>query len=356
MSNLIPFRTVHRPQRGRLTILRCGAGQDSIAMLCLLVEQGLLVGGERIHVSDVDAVVFTDVGNEWRSTMALLPRIHAFCDRHGLRFLAQMKPSEEEQEAWLETLAPLRVAARAAGTVYRGTPPWRVPVAGESIEQRAERGYYHARVGIMADYQSKDTIVALTDASCTANHKIGPSRALIEDLSNERFGLGNRQWAAAVKRGDRLPHQVLLGIAADEAGRASVEGGPLYEANFYPLIEMGISKPMEGEILRRHGFGDVRKSGCVMCKFQPAGWYWALSVVEPDTFAKVVAYEARARAKNPNLLIFPAAKKSIAEVVRAWRARNPDATVDSVLDKSYERCDRMDGKLTKKPAAFAVEV
>jgi len=64
-----------------LTILRMGLGRDSIAMLCLLVETGLIAGQHEdgsdivLHPSDIDAVVFTDTGSEWKATYQLVPRI-----------------------------------------------------------------------------------------------------------------------------------------------------------------------------------------------------------------------------------------------------------------------------------------
>lgn len=314
----------------RLTILRRGLGRDSIAMLCLLFDRGwIAAGGEPVHAKDVDAVVFTDTGAEWPSTYALISRIRAMCAARGIRFVAQMKPPEEQWKTHLER--------RTVG--QRGGQPWRLDASG-TIEEKAARGYYHLRAPIMADYSSKGTIVAFSDASCTANHKIAPNRALIDDLSVERFGLNNRQWSALVAAGRRLPHRVLLGIAADEADRAISGSGPLYEENLYPLVEMGICKSDEAAILRRFFLDGVQKSGCVMCKFAPLSWYWALSEMEPEQFEAVGAYEARALEHNPRLLIFPKRGLPVREAVRQWRIENPDATIDAVLAKDYKRCDR----------------
>jgi hypothetical protein len=96
-------------------------------------------------------------------------------------------------------------------------------------------------------------------------------------------------------------------------------------------------KADEAAILERHGLNHVRKSGCYLCPFQPASWYWALSVSDPETYAEVVAYEAQALANNEKMHA-TAAKKSIPAMVDAWRASNPDATVEEVLAKTYELC------------------
>lgn len=345
-----------QPRRTRsLTIFRMGLGRDSIAMLCLLVEGRLIAGGEPVLPEDVDAVVFTDPGAEWSSTYALIPRVQELCDQYGIRFIAQRKPPAEGEAGWQQWVSTRTIGSRAEA-------PWRAEREGESIEDKAARGYYHARAPIMADYASKGMVVAYKDASCTVNHKIGPNRALMDDLARERFGpdAGNASWSAAVRKGTRPPHRVLIGIAADETERLAPCPGPAYEQTFYPLAEMGIAKHDEEPILARHGFAGVHKSGCVMCKFQPIEWYWALSVVDPDKFAEVVAFEANALKTSPNLLLFPRGvppsngwagdprpakerpRLPIAASVSLWRSLNPTATVDDVLAKAYA-CERVDG-------------
>lgn len=338
-QTLLPTATT----KNRLTILRCGLGRDSLAMLCLLFEHRLVVDGEILTPGHVDAVVFTDTGAEWPATYALIPRIKAMCAARGLRFIAQMKPPREQWQPFLE--------GRTIG--QKGGQPWRQDDEG-TIEEKAARGFYHLRAPIMADYGSKGTIVALSDPSCTANHKIAPNRAMLDDLCHEKFGVGNREWSQLVKQGRRLPHRMLIGIAADEADRAVDGDGPLYEESRYPLVEMGISKPDEGAILRRFFLEDVHKSGCTMCKFAPLAWYWALSEEEPEQFEAVCAYESKALARNSKLLIFPRSGLPLEQAVAKWRAENPDATIDAVMSKDYKRCDR--GGAAKKSAVDLLEV
>jgi len=359
------FNTIGRAHRQAttrsLTIFRMGLGRDSIAMLCLLVEDGLIVGGRKVVPLDIDAVVFTDPGAEWSNTYALIPRVAEFCERNGLRFIVIAKPAEEGPRGWKSWIATRQLGSRAVA-------PWRqIGDANETVESRAARGFYQARAPIMADYASRGVIVQYKDTSCTVNHKIGPNRALMNDLSLERFGIDNRKWSDEVKKHRRPPHRLLLGIAADEAERAGLCPGPLYEATFYPLVEMGVAKAMETAILARHGFDDTKKSGCSMCKFQPIEWYWALSVTDPAKFAEVVAYEANALQTSPNLLLMPKGvlssngwdgdprpakerpKLPIAASVALWYELNKHRkpTVDEVLAKAYKRCDRADGSIVR---------
>jgi hypothetical protein len=134
-----------------------------------------------------------------------------------------------------------------------------------------------------------------------------------------------------------------VGIAADELPRVHLghpqDGGdgPWFVTEAYPLIELGVTKADEDAILRRHGLSHARKSGCAMCPFQPVGWYWALRETDPAGWEAVVEYERAALARNPRMFVVGAAP--IAQVVVAWRGRNPLATVEEVLDKTYGRCE-----------------
>ena len=327
--------------RERIVTLNLGLGRDSLAMLGLLAEGRLVAEGRRLGPADIDAVVFADPGAEWSHSLALLPRIRRFCMRHALRFVVIAKPAPETWSAYLVGLPAPRTPERRAALDGR---PWRASEPA-SIEEKAATGWYHLRPPILEDYQSRGTIASRASKDCTINHKVEPIRKLVSDLSLERFGLDNRAWGAEVRAGRRWPHLALIGIAADEAERAVFAhpllggSGPWYATEAYPLIEAGISKADEQPILSRHGFSDARKSGCYLCPFQPIGWFWALRETDPEGWASVVAYEAAALAENPRM--FLVGKTPIPEAVNAWRARNPNATVEAVLSKDYARsCER----------------
>lgn len=326
--------------RERIITLNLGLGRDSLAMLGLLVEGALVAEGRPVLPDDVDAVVFADPGAEWAHTLALLPRVRRFCMRHGLRLLVLAKPARESRDGWERYLRHLPRPGDPERRAALRERPWRLAPA-ETPEARAEAGYYHLRAPILADYAARRTIASRGKKDCTENHKVEPIRKLTEDLALERFGLDHRAWGREVRAGRRWPHLALLGIAADEASRAHFAhprlggSGPWYATEAYPLLELGITKADEHPILARHGFGDARKSGCYLCPFQPIGWYWALRETEPDRWAEVVAYEAAALAQNPRM--FLVGQLPIGEAVDAWRARNPHATVETVLSKDYAR-------------------
>lgn len=343
-----------------LTILRCGLGRDSLAMLLLLLEGELVADGLRLAPADVHAVVFTDTGEEWPSTYALVKPVRAMCEGAGVRFLAQWKPSAARMARYMA--ACIEAGKLVDDRDWRATEP-------ATVEEKCRVGWYHLRGRLMWDYMSRGMVVPFRDGGCTENHKVLPMRRMLADLARERWvslagdrtpGKNpNATWSRWVKAGVATPHTMLIGIAADEAHRALTGVGPGYERSVYPLVEMGVTKADEAAILARHGLGHVHKSGCMMCKFQPIGWYWALSELRPREFAAVVAYEAHAldngRVKGNGQYLFPKTRGPdgkplrIRAAVEQWRSNNPHATVEAVMRKDYKRCD-VGGVPQKEPS------
>lgn len=327
--------------RPGLTVINCGMGRDSVAMLCLLAEGRLVCDGRVLAPGDVDAVIFSDTDAEWPGTYAAVPRVRALCERMGVRFLVLAKPPEWGPQGW-------RTNQRPKGS--KDLPVWVQHCPGSTIEERARLGYYHRRLPIIEEYARFQTIAVTVSASCTANHKVLVIRRVLDDLCRERFGVSCVAWGNLARAGAVERHRVLIGIAADEADRAIDSGRPYYEQVRYPLVEMGVSKADEAPILARHGLDDLHKSGCFICPYQPAGWFWALSELYPELFARAVAYEAAALERNPKMWVLGSTKRPLPEAVAAWRARNPDATHESVLAKSYCRSASAWGAAEKSAA------
>ena len=330
-------------EEGNLVILNMGLGRDSMTMLALLIDGELLLDGKKLTCADVDAVVFSDTGAEWSYTLALIPRVRAICEANGLRFIVLNKPSDSTWRPWATTMRDLRHAAVARGEKFVATrASWAPKVDTRTIEQKAAQGGYHLRPPILDDFGFKGTIAARADKSCTGNHKVLPIRRVIQDLANEKYGVPtNTAWSNLVRKGKRLPHVNLVGIAADEGHRLGAGGdsggcfSTLYTTERYPLVEANIAKDDETPILEAAGLNDTLKSGCWMCPFQPIGQFWALRETEPATWAAVVAYEAVALARNAKLNI--GGKTDITTRVDAWRTRNPLATVETVLTRGYTK-------------------
>jgi len=459
---------------GRVVILNMGLGRDSLTMLCLLAKGELVWEGKKHGPEDVDAVVFSDTGTEWKHTYKLIPRVRAFSKKHGIRFFVLAKPRPgtetsqlmddwlvamaagraEKEEGWDEVYqevvapkyrekdrqldkmrakkaeeikklrnklkaeglsaderkAPIQAVRdkyaasmakykskvekevadfkKAGGWQFEAERAWWAPHGKErrtkydSIEKRAAAGVYHLRPELLTDFAWKGTIPLRSDKSCTGNHKVAPIRKVTEDLAIEKFGpwANNTKWGSEVakagminigttkkpnyvwddwvtpehlrnvlagKAGGRMPHLNLIGLAADETDRLA-KGGDVgcfsarYVDEAYPLAEMGIGKPDEQAYLDACGFGDVRKSGCWMCPYQPIGWWWALSVLEPELFQRAVEAEIESTRRDPKLHFTGAKEKKrgllLPESIARWRERNPDADPTSVLEKQYSKC------------------
>ena len=356
----------------RLVVLRMGLGRDSMTMLVLLAQGKLVVEGKPRGPSEIDAVVFTDPGHEWQFTYDLIPRVKAFCDRYGIRFLVQSKPPKEGKKGWIgwmhHQIAERKRAKKQGRTVQTfGTPPWREnPPA--SIEKRCETGYYHDRIPLFDDYAAKEAWISKDDSTCTINHKIKPNRELLVDLMEERFGpqkygiltarlpytRQGQSWGNKVRDGMVRPHLMLIGYAADEDKRLSearkAEGKSEgwtddFDSEAYPLMEMGITKAGEEPYLegllgvgpdmkfRNGGFSDVKKSGCRSCIHQDAAQWWMLRHLDPDFFRERVAHQVSVvKRTGPWQAIFPK------EVSITSRMRKIDVRCPECGAAAGERC------------------
>jgi hypothetical protein len=314
------------------TVFNLGLGRDSLAMLVLLCEKGWLPGdGVPMTLPEISAVQFSDVGAEWPFTYALIPRVRAYCEEHGLRFFVLQKPADEVWQADPEGKA---WTGKALEPLMRAFPD-------ESVEQLAQRGRFHRRLPIIPEYERYGKIAIRTNPSCTFNHKVLPNRRFIEALGMERWGRGvtNRVWSNRVAKGLVPKHRVILGIAADEARRAINTNRPLYERAVYPLVEMGVSKYDEQPILDRGGFGDALKSGCYMCPHQRIGQYFVLRERYPELWQRALKYEAAALEGNPKM--FVSGKGRLPQMVNAWRKRHADEDIDIILARGYDRCTKV---------------
>jgi hypothetical protein len=354
-----------------LTVLSNGLGRDSATMVALLVAGELIVDGEVLRPQDVDLVIFSDTGYEWSFTYQVIPVMEKLLAKAGVPFYVLHKPPakkwrryvENNRKAFIDAWAKVGAHKNVFDEIFvRGgrvdrlrakskiAPPWVVEDFA-SMADKAARGGYHKRAPILQQYGMYSRITTRDRAECTDSHKIQPIERFIADMVKERFGLpllrNNRlkhppnSFQAEVERGERAPIRVLIGFAADETKRvargkkAVARMGKTWKRELYPLVEMGITKHDEAPILKRAGLNWIRKSGCMLCHWQPVDWFWALSVQDPALFRRIEEYEREALRRDPRMYI--RGRTPIGQAVRAWRAKNPNATLDEVLDKSYDR-------------------
>lgn len=149
------------------------------------------------------------------------------------------------------------------------------------VTVRSHRGSLHE------DYRSKSAIPIVTNRSCTFNFKILPIR----------------RWARTIvgNRNGKLLFVSWLGITTDEKHRAVDPGTPYWAGVRFPLVEQDISRRQCVDILKRHGWGDVVKSGCFLCPFNSMKGWANLSKTHPEQFAIAVEMEEAMHSLRPHV-------------------------------------------------------
>lgn len=141
------------------------------------------------------------------------------------------------------------------------------------VTVRSHRGKLHE------DYLQLGSMPVRANRSCTSNFKILPIRRWARTIVGNQNGV--------------LLCQSWLGITSDESTRAKDPGQPYWAGVTFPLIEMDISRRQCVDILKRHGWEHVRKSGCFCCPFHNMRGWAKLAKDHPDLFDITVEMESR---------------------------------------------------------------
>ena len=294
-----------------LLALSMGLGRDSMTILALLQGPGVTVLGRRgVKLADLDAVIFSDTGLEWKHTMDLAPIVRRVCSRAGVPFFNLAKPPDREQLAYMKRWRKGvdQVGSWRTRKYFKGSRP-----TLREMQDKAARGGYHAFVDLDRASGLYERTTGFNTATCTERHKIVPVEEVLNDLLLLKYGISLDTWGVQVSRGELQPNVLMIGIAADETGRMRtwaprpVAGlGRSLSAKrskalltwavrkVYPLAEMGLTKDDEEEILAKTGWPFIYKSGCFSCHFQPVSWFWSNRLLDPKMFKRIVAYEKKA--------------------------------------------------------------
>ncbi|MAG24527.1 hypothetical protein CMI47_03010 [Candidatus Pacearchaeota archaeon] len=325
-----------------------GLGRDSMSIFALLQGKGVVADGVRYKLADLDAVIFSDTGIEWDHTYSLIDRVTKACNKAGVPFFNLQKPPDQEQFAFM------RIWRKGVDQV----PAWRKvryfrgdrPTLAE-MQRKAAVGGYHEWVDLDRAAGLYGRTTGKNTASCTERHKIIPVEEVLNDLLVMKYGITLNRWGIMASRGEVAPNVLMIGIAADETKRMRIWAPPALQPRkiqrslgakrsiplltwavkkVYPLVEMGISKADEQKILDK-GDWIVSKSGCFSCHFQPSSWFWSLRLAEPESFQRVVDYEAKAiarqrRERAPRVWSLRGEDlrkggRTIAEVTESWGAK-----------------------------------
>lgn len=229
-----------------MKVLSYGGGQDSTVILHKMIN-------------DLDAVVFSDTGNEHPHTYETVKRAQKFTESHGVKF-AQLKPSDEYH-----------------------IPSW---------------------PSLTLQWNRNNTIQVARSKACTNKLKITPIYKWLNDFCGELLGI------AKADRQDRgKPHiceyairngkiDMLIGIAKNEERRVG-KAFPQKWANesierVYPLIAFSMARAECQAYLKtiENIFGIVWPSNCLFCHFQSKQELLWLYRNYPDAFNTWVKCEA----------------------------------------------------------------
>lgn len=142
---------------------------------------------------------------------------------------------------------------------------------------------------------NQDGSDGMTRRQCTSEYKLKPIKRQVRELlgyphpTRVPNGVYAEQW---------------IGISTDERDRALDAAGSLktgdvrYARNWYPLLELGMSRDACKLLLTRYGFDNTPKSACIGCPFHVNRQWRDMRDNHPDEWADAVDFDAQIRAGN----------------------------------------------------------
>jgi 3'-phosphoadenosine 5'-phosphosulfate sulfotransferase (PAPS reductase)/FAD synthetase len=251
-------------ERGPLTIISNGSGQDSSA---LIVRIGLDRDVRKDLAPRDLIIVGSDPGNEAPETYAQVEWLRKFCRKHGIEFHFLTPDMGYHNPSWL------------------------------TLETQWAR---NDSVGSQKGFKR----------SCTDNLKIIPLYNFCEDVVPARYGIPIKGQKRGLKAfGARFgPMDMILGYTKGEESRCATEEDVANDDEFmraavrrrYPLIEWGWTRLDCQAYLRSVGAPVPVPSQCLGCHFKSKLDVWWTYRFYPEWIAKWIEYEARKIAKFAN--------------------------------------------------------
>jgi hypothetical protein len=215
----------------RLTILSFGAGQDSTAILYMIIHDPEF---KKKYVKGKLIVVFANTRNEKIETYLHLERIKLLCKKHNIPFVT-------------------------VGSEYR---------TGEWID------------GLIAFYEAGNRVGSKAfPKTCTDKLKIQPIYKWLDEFLFQK-GFGKRSSNGQLRKTaikqfvqENEKIHVLIGIAAKEEKRASSnEESPSAWMRdcinkLYPLIDLGMDRQACQDYIKQLGYKIPVPSACILCPF-----------------------------------------------------------------------------------------
>ncbi len=241
---------------GRLTVLSFGAGQDSTAILYMLIHDA----GFRARYAPNDlTVVMSDTGNEHPETNAHRAETETLCAKHGIPFFFLECGGEWHSKSFPSLIGFYRMKSACGSKAFPKTCT--------------------DRLKVQPIYRWLNHYVATTYDLPESGGVYRGKRALVEFA--ERFG----------------KIDLLLGIGADELRRVGNDDGlakwqRLAIRRVYPLVELEMARSECQAKIRELGYELPVPSNCMICPFLSDIELLWLSRRHPEMYATWVEIES----------------------------------------------------------------
>ena len=298
-----------------LTVLSFGGGQDSTAILLLMI---FCPGIRKRYAPGRLLVVMSDTGNEHGYTYSHVDKMMKLCQQFDIEFHFLTPDMGYHTPAWQNIVDP---QCREEGSKF------------------------------------KETMVQLKTKSCTDKVKIGPIYKFLDAWINKEMGYDFKvyQEGGCKKQAMKKFHaengriKILIGFAQGEEGRA--EKSDKLQANewagkgrhawgkyierFYPLIDLGMNRQAcQDYINEKLGYCPM-PSNCKLCPYQADPELLLLYKLDRPSYDTWVGIEERKlkrdQAKEKNYGIF-ASKRTLPERMEKILEKYSDWTIDQLVE------------------------
>lgn len=266
-----------------LNIVSLGAGVQS-STIALMIEAG--------ELPQVDAYIFADTQNEPKAVIQWLD--------------------------WLET--------QLTAPVYRVTTG---DLGADFLAAlQNEKGRCGQPPFFVRNPDNDGTAAAVSGGmlwrKCTSEYKLAPIRRKVRELSS---GQPVRQW---------------IGISLDEAHRMK-PSGVKYIKNYYPLVDLRITRGDCLAWMKRHNYPSPPKSACYFCPYTSDGRWIEMKRSAPDEWQRAVEFDEALR-KNRSKKINGAGIKGEIFVHRSMKPLSvAEFGDDKTIDMFGNECEGMCG-------------